>query len=59
LPDSACSETYRIRGDGTKPGRAVTSYVRFNPSGNLFIMCAKPNLERCIGPFIRLRGLGI
>lgn len=105
LPDSACTETYRLRADGTtlvfsneevaessftvsdqpdkngfykqvdtitkdngkrdcsgeitKPGRAVTSYVRFNPSGNLFIMCAEPNLDRCIGPFIRVRGLGI
>ncbi len=105
LPDSACTETYRLRADGstlvfsneevaestftvsdqpdkngfykqvdtitkdngkrdcsgniTKPGRAVTSYVRFNPSGNLFIMCAEPNLDHCIGPFIRVRGLGI
>jgi hypothetical protein len=105
LPDSACTETYRMRADGTtlvfsneevaestftvsdqpdkngfykqvdkivkdngkrdcsgnitKPGRAVTSYVRFNPNGNLFIMCAEPDLDHCIGPFIRVRGLGI
>jgi hypothetical protein len=46
-------------GNITKPGRAVTSYVRFNPNGNLFIMCAEANLDHCIGPFIRVRGVGI
>lgn len=102
LPDSACSETYRIRADGTtlvfsheevaestftvsdqpdrngfyketdiivkdngkpdcsgeitKPGRSVTSYLQFNPNGNLFVMCVEPNLKRCIGPFVRVRG---
>jgi hypothetical protein len=102
LPDGACSETYRIRADGTtlvfsneevaestftvsdkpdedgffqqtdiivkdngkpdcsgaitEPGRSVTSYLQFHPSGNLFVMCVEPNLERCIGPFIRVRG---
>ncbi|NYE59284.1 hypothetical protein FHW58_000436 [Duganella sp. 1224] len=105
LPDGACTETYRIRPDGTtlvfskeevaessftvsdqpdkngfykqvdtivkdngkrdcsgnvtKPGRAVTSYLRFHPGGNLFVMCADPNLQRCIGPFIRVRGQGV
>lgn len=105
LPDSTCSETYRMRADGstlvfsneevaessftisdqpdkngfytqvdtiikdngkpdcsgdiTKPGRAVTSYLQFNQSGTLFVMCVEPNLQRCIGPFIRVRGLRI
>jgi hypothetical protein len=102
LPGSACSETYRIRADGTtlvfsheevaestftisdqpdkdgfyeevdiivkdngkrdcsgeitKPGREVTSYLQFHPNGNLFVMCADRTLNRCIGPFIRVRG---
>lgn len=102
VPDTDCSETYRIRADGTtlvfsneevaestfivsqqpdkngfykqtdtivrdngkpdcsgavtKPGRAVTSYLRFHPGGNMFVMCVDANLERCIGPFIRVRG---
>lgn len=102
VPDTDCSETYRVRADGTtlvfskeevaestftvadkpdkngfyketdlivkdngkpdcggnitKPGRSVTSYLQFHPNGNLFVMCVEPNLERCIGPFIRVRG---
>ncbi|WP_229256797.1 hypothetical protein [Duganella lactea] len=102
VPDTGCSETYRVRADGTtlvfsneevaestftvsdkpdkkgfykqtdtiakdngkpdcsgaitKPGRSVTSYLQFHPSGDLFVMCVEPNLERCIGPFIRVRG---
>lgn len=102
LPDGSCSETYRIRGDGTtlvfsheevaestftisdqpdkdgfyqevdtivkdngkrdcsgqitKPGRSVTSYLQFHPNRNMFVMCADRSLERCIGPFIRVRG---
>ena len=102
VPNSACSETYRIRADGTTlvfsneevaestftvsdqpdkdgfyketdtivkdngkpdcsgaitaPGRTVTSYLQFHPNGNLFVMCLEPNLERCIGPFIRVHG---
>ncbi|MYM27359.1 hypothetical protein GTP58_03365 [Duganella sp. CY15W] len=102
LPDGSCTETYRIRADGTtlvfsneevaestftisdqpdkegfyketdtifkdngkrdcsgevtKPGKAVTSYLQFHPNGNLFVMCVERDLERCIGPFIRVRG---
>jgi hypothetical protein len=105
LPDGLCSETYRIRADGTTlvfsreevaesiftvsdqpdkegfyeetdtitkdngkrdcsgeitaPGRAVTNYLQFHPSGNMFVMCAERSLERCIGPFIRVRGKSI
>lgn len=102
VPETTCTETYRIRVDGstlvfsneevaestftvsdkpdkdgfykqtdvivkdngkpdcsgaiTEPGRSVTSYLQFHPSGNLFVMCVEPNLERCIGPFLRVRG---
>ena len=102
LPDGSCSETYRIRADGTtlvfsneevaesiftitdqpdkngfykevdtitkdngkrdctgeitKPGRAVTNYLQFHPSGDMFVMCVERSLEKCIGPFIRVKG---
>ena len=102
LPDGSCSETYRIRADGTtlvisneevaestfvisdKPdkegfykevdtiikdngkldctgevtetGRAVTNYLQFHPSGDMFLMCVERSLDRCIGPFIRVKG---
>lgn len=105
LPDGSCSETYRIRPDGTtlvfsneevaestftisdqpdkdgfyrqtdtiikdngkrdcsnqitKPGKAITNYLQFHPNGNLFVMCVDRSLERCIGPFIRMRGQAI
>ena len=105
LPDGSCSETYRIRADGTtlvfsheevaestfviadkpdkngfykevdtivkdngkrdcsggitKPGQAVTNYLQFHPSGDLFLMCVERNLERCIGPFVRVKGQAI
>lgn len=105
LPDGSCSETYRVRPDGstlvfsneevaestftisdqpdkdgfykevdtivkdngkrdctgsvTKPGKAVTSYLRFHPSGDLFLMCAERNLKKCIGPFRRVKGEAI
>lgn len=105
LPDGSCSETYRIRADGTTlvfsheevaesiftvsdqpdkegfyeetdtitkdngkrdcsgeitaPGRAVTNYLQFHPSGNMFVMCVERSLDRCIGPFIRVRGKSI
>jgi hypothetical protein len=105
LPDGLCSETYRIRADGTtlvfshdeiaestftisdqpdkdgfyeetdtitkdngkldcsgqvtKPGKPVTSYLQFHPSGNMFVMCVERSLDRCIGPFIRVRGNAI
>ena len=102
LPDGSCSETYRIRADGTtlvfsheevaessftisdqpdkegfykevdtitkdngkrecsgeitKPGKPMTNYLQFHPGGDMFLMCAERNLERCIGPFIRVKG---
>ena len=105
LPDGSCSETYRIRADGTtlvfsneevaesifsisekpdkdgfyeetdtivkdngkldcsgevtKPGKPVTNYLQFHPNGNLFVMCVERSLDRCIGPFVRVRGESI
>nr|WP_315392084.1 hypothetical protein [uncultured Duganella sp.] len=105
LPDGACSETYRVRGDGstlvfsneevaestfviadkpdkdgfykavdtivkdngkpdctgqiTKPGRSVTNYLLFHPGGDMFLMCVDRNMQRCIGPFVRVEGNAI
>ncbi|MYM24556.1 hypothetical protein GTP46_18080 [Duganella sp. FT135W] len=105
LPDGSCSETYRVRADGTTlvfsreevaesvftisdqpdkdgfyeetdtivkdngkrdcsgevtaPGKPITNYLQFHPSGNLFVMCVERSLDRCIGPFIRVRGKAI
>ncbi|MRW94045.1 hypothetical protein GJ699_29050 [Duganella sp. FT80W] len=105
LPDGSCSETYRIRADGTtlvfsneevaessftiedqpdkngfykevdtivkdngkrdcsgeitKPGKPVTSYLKFHPGGDMFLMCAERNTQRCLGPFMRVRGKAI
>jgi len=105
LPDGSCSETYRIRADGTtlvfsheevaestfvitdqpdqngfykevdtivkdngkhdctggitKPGQAVTNYLQFHPSGDMFLMCVERSLDRCIGPFMRVKGYPI
>jgi hypothetical protein len=102
LPDGSCSETYRIRADGTSlvfsheevaesnfvvsdqpdkdgfyeetdtiikdngkldcsgqvttPGKPVTNYLQFHPSGNMFVMCVERSFDRCIGPCIRVRG---
>ncbi|NVD72665.1 hypothetical protein HUX88_19275 [Duganella sp. BJB1802] len=105
IPDGSCSETYRIRADGTtlvfsneevaestfaisdrpdkegfykevdtivkdngkrdclgevtKVGRAVTSYLLFHPSGDMFLMCVERRTDKCIGPFIRIKGESI
>jgi hypothetical protein len=102
LPDGSCSETYRIRADGstlvfsneevaesifsisdqpdkdgfyeevdtivkdngkldclgdvTEVGRAVTSYLLFHPTGDMFLMCVERRMDKCIGPFIRVKG---
>lgn len=46
-------------GEVTKPGRAVTNYLQFHPGGDMFLMCVERSLERCIGPFIRVKGRSI
>jgi hypothetical protein len=43
-------------GEITKPGRAVTSFVRFNPSGEMLIVCRAESLDACFGPLIRRHG---
>ena len=37
-------------------GKSVTNFVRFHPSGALFVMCADESMEMCIGPFERVTG---
>ena len=37
-------------------GHVATNYIRFNPSGNMFLMCEKEDINTCIGPFIRVKG---
>jgi len=104
VPNVACTETYRFRGDGTalvtsrqevseseyhvhaqpdargfyvlddhvvknngkqdcsgetvKAGAAVRNYLRFHPSGDMFLMCFQETMGSCIGPFRRVRGAG-
>ena len=46
-------------GDVTKVGRAVTSYLLFHPSGDMFLMCVERRTDQCIGPFVRVKGNAI
>ena len=43
-------------GNAMKPGAHATHFVRFHPSGTLFVLCAEASIEACIGPFTRVRG---
>ncbi|WLI87481.1 hypothetical protein Q4S45_12055 [Massilia sp. R2A-15] len=43
-------------GEVMKVGTTATNYLRFHPSGQIFLMCADETLETCIGPFERVRG---
>jgi hypothetical protein len=43
-------------GQVTKIGTHVTNYIRFHPSGVLFLMCADESMRACIGPFERVMG---
>ena len=43
-------------GEVMKVGTRDTNFVRFHPSGELFLMCASESMEVCIGPFERVRG---
>ena len=38
-------------GTVSPPGSEVQRFLRFDPSGRLFLMCDAENLEACIGPF--------
>ncbi len=40
-------------------GARATNYIRFHPSGSLFLMCADETMNTCIGPFERVDGLEI
>jgi hypothetical protein len=42
-----------------KVGTRATNFIRFHPSGVLFLMCADETMDSCIGPFERVLGLGI
>lgn len=39
-----------------KVGTRATNFVRFHPSGELFLMCSDETMEACIGPFERVEG---
>ena len=39
-----------------KVGQQATNFVRFHPSGELFLMCSDESMEACIGPFQRVEG---
>ena len=39
-----------------KAGTTATNFIRFHPSGALFLMCADESMNTCIGPFERVRG---
>ena len=39
-----------------KVGTQVTNFVRFHPSGTLFLMCSDETMQACIGPFERVEG---
>jgi hypothetical protein len=43
-------------GEVMKVGTRATNFVRFHPSGQLFLMCASESMEACIGPFERVKG---
>jgi hypothetical protein len=39
-------------------GTRATNFIRFHPSGALFLMCADESMDSCIGPFERVTGQG-
>jgi hypothetical protein len=45
-------------GQVMKVGTRATNYLRFHPSGVLFLMCADESMNSCIGPFERVVGQG-
>jgi hypothetical protein len=45
-------------GQVMKVGARATNFIRFHPSGTLFLMCATESMETCIGPFRRVIGAG-
>lgn len=43
-------------GEVMKVGTKAINFIRFHPSGALFLMCANESMDACIGPFERVRG---
>ena len=43
-------------GEIMKVGTRATNFLRFHPSGALFLMCSDETMETCIGPFERVEG---
>lgn len=43
-------------GEIMKVGTQATNFLRFHPSGALFLMCSDETMETCIGPFERVEG---
>lgn len=43
-------------GEVMKVGNRAVNFVRFHPSGVLFLMCAAESMDSCIGPFHRMIG---
>ncbi|MEN3278621.1 MAG: hypothetical protein V7631_4411 [Massilia sp.] len=43
-------------GEIMKVGTQATNFVRFHPSGALFLMCSDETMQACIGPFERIEG---
>ena len=43
-------------GEIMKVGTRVTNFLRFHPSGTLFLMCSDETMQACIGPFERVEG---
>ena len=40
-------------------GTRATNFIRFHPSGQIFLMCASESMDSCIGPFERVPGQNI
>ncbi|MFC5462129.1 hypothetical protein [Massilia niabensis] len=43
-------------GEIMKVGTRATNFLRFHPSGTLFLMCSDETMQTCIGPFERIEG---
>ena len=43
-------------GEIMKVGTEATNFIRFHPSGALFLMCRDETMQACIGPFKRVEG---
>lgn len=46
-------------GEITQVGHVIKAYILFHPSRNMFLMCQRRDMNSCIGPFVRVRGLEI